>query len=256
MQAISVVIVCKNEANVIGSTLHSLEGLTDDILVYDNGSSDATLEIAKSFKVRIEKGNWEGFGKTKRTASALAKYNWILSLDADESIDEELKQSLLSLQLPGDKTVFDLRFKNFLGDKPLKYGEWGGDRHIRLFNRQQVNWDEAQVHERLILPPGINIRQLNGYVLHHTMKDLDEYAYKIVNYAMLNAEKYHLQGKKSSWFKTALAPGFNFLFYYLIKLGFLDGREGFVCAKMTAYYTFLKYSRLRELNSHKKKTAP
>jgi glycosyltransferase involved in cell wall biosynthesis len=251
MQAISVVIVCRNEANVIGATLRSLEGLTDDILVYDNGSTDSTIEVARSHKARVEQGSWEGFGKTKKKASNFAKYDWILSLDADEAIDEELKNSILALRLPDESTVFDLKFKNFLGDKPLKYGEWGGDRHIRLFNRKKVNWDEAQVHERLILPPGVKIQKLEGYVLHHTMKDMNEYARKVVNYARLNAEKYYLQGKKANWFKIRMSPAFNFLFYYLIKLGFLDGREGFICAKMTAYYTFLKYSRLRELNRAK-----
>ena len=251
MQSISVVIVCKNEANIIGSTLSSLEGLTDDIVIYDNGSTDLTIEIARAHKARVEQGKWEGFGKTKQQAIKHARYDWILSLDADESIDNRLKQSLLELKLPDEGTVFDLKFKNFLGDKPLKYGEWGGDRHIRLFNRKKINWDEAQVHERLILPPGVKVNKLEGYVLHHTMKDLNEYAYKVVNYAMLNAEKYHLQGKRANWFKIRLSPMFNFLFYYLLKLGFLDGREGFICAKMTAYYTFLKYSRLRELNRAK-----
>ena len=86
MQAISVVIVCRNEANVIGATLRSLEGLTDDILVYDNGSTDATIDVAKSHNARVEQGSWEGFGKTKKKASSFAKYDWILSLDADEAI--------------------------------------------------------------------------------------------------------------------------------------------------------------------------
>jgi hypothetical protein len=79
------------------------------------------------------------------------------------------------------------------------------------------------------------------------MKDLKDYSEKMVHYAMLNAQKYYSQGKRPSWLKQRLAPGFNFLNYYIFKLGFLDGHEGFVCAKMTAHYTFLKYARLREL---------
>lgn len=247
MQPLSVVIICKNEAAVIGSTLQSLHGLTDDIIVYDNGSTDNTLEVAHQFKVQVHQGSWQGFGKTKAKANSLAKYNWILSLDADESIDEELKQSLLELPFSDEKIVYDLRFKNFLGNKLLKHGEWGNDSHIRLFNRKIIHWNDAPVHETLIMPQDIKVKRLKGFVLHQTMKDLNDYAQKMVHYAMLNAEKYYREGKKYSWFRIRLSPGFNFLNYYILKLGFLDGYEGYVCAKMTAYYTFLKYAGLREL---------
>ena len=152
MTPISVVIICKNEAAVIGTTLQSLQGLTDDIVVYDNGSTDATEEIARSAAINFHRGTWEGFGKTKNKANALAKYDWILSLDADESIDEQLKQSLLGFNPAKEKTVYDLRFKNFLGSKCIRYGEWGNDWLVRLFNRKQVSWNNEAVHETLLIP--------------------------------------------------------------------------------------------------------
>jgi glycosyltransferase involved in cell wall biosynthesis len=248
MQLLSVVIICKNEEDVIGKTLQSLEGLCDDIIVYDNGSADNTIEQVKKFDIQLHQGTWEGFGKTKNKAIALAKYDWILSLDADEAIDQELKKSLLALKLTDVKDVYEIKFKNFLGNKYLKYGEWGSDKHIRLFNRKKTQWDDAPVHEELIIPEGAVIIKLNGHVLHQTMKDINDYAVKMVRYAMLNAEKYHRQGKRSSWFLIRLAPGFTFFNYYILKFGFLDGYAGYVCARMTAYYTFLKYARLRELN--------
>lgn len=247
MQTVSVVIICKNEADIIGRTLQSLQGLTDDVVVYDNGSTDNTIEIIKQFNGHLHQGSWDGFGKTKNKATALAKYDWILSLDADEAIDEELKQSLLSLQLNDAKTVYEIKYKNFLGEKYLKYGEWGNDKHIRLFNRKNVSWDNASVHERLIIPAEATVNKLSGYVLHRTMKDINDYALKMVNYAMLNAEKYHRRGKQASWLTIRLAPGFAFFKYYFLKLGFLDGHAGYTCARMTAYYTFLKYARLKEL---------
>lgn len=247
MQSISIVIICKNEAAVIGATLQSLQGLTDDVIVYDNGSTDNTTEIARQFNVNVHQGSWEGFGKTKTKANKLAKHDWILSLDADENIDEELRQSLLAFEPDSESTVYDLRFKNFLGSKLLKYGEWGNDRHIRLFNRKTVHWNTEPVHETLILPGNVNVKKLKGAILHQTMKDIQEYAQKMVHYAMLSADKYYQQEKKASWFKIRMSPGFNFLNYYIFKLGFLDGHEGYVCAKMTAHYTFLKYARLREL---------
>jgi glycosyltransferase involved in cell wall biosynthesis len=247
MPAISVVIICKNEEHSIEKVLQSLEGLTDDIVVYDNDSTDSTKEKIKASGIYPHEGIWEGFGKTKRKATSLAKYDWILSLDADESLDSQLKESLASLSLEGENVVYDISFKNFLGDRYLKYGEWGGDHHIRLYNRKKVNWDDAPVHEKLILPAGAIIKKLKGYVLHQTMRDMKDYADKMAGYAMLNAEKYFRQGKKSNWFKLRMSPGFTFLNYYVLRLGFLDGYAGYICAKMTAYYTFLKYAKLREL---------
>jgi len=247
MQSLSVVIICKNEAGIIGQTLQSLEGLCDDIIVYDNGSTDNTIELVKKFNVQLHAGNWEGFGKTKNKAIALAKHDWILSLDADEAVDETLKSSLLALQLSDEKVVYELKYKNFLGKKHLRYGEWGSDKHIRLFNRKTVSWDDAAVHEELVIPEFKKIMKLKGYVLHHTMADINDYASKMVRYAMLNAEKYHRLRIKSSFFKIRVAPGLTFFNYFILKLGFLDGYAGYVCARMTSWYTFLKYARLREL---------
>ena len=151
MQKLSVVIACKNAANVIGETLKSFAGLTDDILVYDNGSTDGTQEIVKNHGAKLVEGGWEGFGKTKNKANALATYDWILSLDADEAIDEDLKRNLLGLDLADELNVYEFRFKNFLGNKWLRFGEWGNDKHIRLFNRKKIKWNDAEVHESLIL---------------------------------------------------------------------------------------------------------
>jgi glycosyltransferase involved in cell wall biosynthesis len=243
----SVVIVCKNEEDIIGVTLQSLQELTDDIVVYDNGSTDKTIEIIKSYPVNLVQGNWEGFGKTKRKAVGFAKHNWILSLDADERPDDELKKSLSNLTPATEKTVYTIKFKNFLGGRQVRYGEWGRDKHIRLFNRNYAFWDEAEVHEQLVLPAGVKVGQIKGSILHETMKDEADYKNKMTQYALLNAEKYFRQGKKTSPLKQWLSPVFSFIQNYFLRLGFADGRDGFTCAKMTAWYTFLKYKKLKEL---------
>jgi glycosyltransferase involved in cell wall biosynthesis len=248
MQKISVVIICRNEEDEIGRTLQSLSGLTDDIVVLDNGSTDNSKNIILDSGARLIEESWEGFGKTKNKATNFAKYDWVLNLDADESIDEELKNSLLGLPLQNEYETFEIKFKNFFGDTYLRFGEWGNDKHIRLFNRKKVNWNEAVVHEGLILPDGVKIRKLRGFVLHYTVKNKAEFASKMLKYGQLNAEKYASEGKRSSWVRIYLAPVFSFLKYYIFKLGFLDGRAGFICAKMSSYYTHIKYARLLELN--------
>ena len=246
--AFSVVIVCRNEEGAIGPVLQSVQHLTDDVLVYDNGSTDNTIQVAQAFKnVRVHQGPWLGFGKTRQAATALAKYDWVLSLDADEALDETLQQQLAQLQFDNNKTVYNLAYKNFLGNTHVKWGEWGFDKHIRLFNRQAVSWNDAPVHEELILPKYAEVTMLKGYVLHRTMKDTVEYSQKVVRYALLNADKYYARGKKANWVKRVLSPSFAFVKYYFFMLGFLDGWAGLVCARMTAFYTFLKYTRLHEL---------
>jgi glycosyltransferase involved in cell wall biosynthesis len=217
-------------------------------VVLDNGSTDNSKNIILDSGARLIEESWEGFGKTKNKATNFARYDWVLNLDADESIDEELKNSLSGLPLQNEYETFEIKFKNFFGDTYLRFGEWGNDKHIRLFNRKKVNWNEAVVHEGLILPDGVKIRKLRGFVLHYTVKNKAEFASKMLKYGQLNAEKYASEGKRSSWVRIYLAPVFSFLKYYIFKLGFLDGRAGFICAKMSSYYTHIKYARLLELN--------
>ncbi len=233
---------------MIGKTLESFAGLTDDIVVYDNGSTDGTQEIVKKVGANLFTGSWEGFGKTKNKANSLAKYNWILSLDADEAIDDDLKHSLLQLPCNSEKTVYDLLFRNFIGDQYLKYGEWGKDHHIRLFNRNDVTWNDAAVHEQLIIPGDMQVQRLKGYVLHRTANNFTEFENKMVGYASLNAQKYFKQGRKTWLGKQWLSTIFSFFQNYIFRLGFLDGKPGFKCARISARYTFLKYATLKELH--------
>jgi len=251
MHPFSVVIICRNEADVIGETLRSLDGLTDDVIVYDNGSTDDTVSVIRTFPVKLVEGPWEGFGKTKARAMAEAKHDWILSLDADEAVDEQLKLTLLHWQPEPVDTVYEIAFKNYLGDTWLRFGEWGADYHIRLFNRTRVHWDDAPVHESLIMPPGTKTRRLRGHILHRTMKDMEDYRNKMKHYARLGAEKYFRQGKKAGWIKRTLSPPFTFFQHYILKLGFLDGRKGWISARMTAWYTSMKYRNLREMQRQK-----
>ncbi|MBM3415889.1 MAG: glycosyltransferase family 2 protein [Bacteroidetes bacterium] len=252
MHPLSVVIVCKNEADVIGSTLQSLQGLSDDIVIYDNGSTDGTQELVRRFGVRLYEGSWEGFGKTKGKALTLARHDWVLFLDADEAVDEELKKTLQQWEPESKTVVYEMAFKNFFKDKPLQFGEWGKDFHVRLFNRKTVQWDEAPVHEKLLLPAGAVIKRMKGCILHRTLKSLDDYKRKMDHYAQLGAEKYYRQGKKAGWIKRKLSPFFSFFSNYILKLGFLDGKEGYLSAKITARYTALKYTKLEGMQRKKK----
>jgi len=249
---LSVVIITKNEAHIIGTTLQSLQGLTDDFIIVDSGSTDATIEICKKFNATIIETTWDGYGQNKNKGIDAAKYNWILNLDADEAIDAELKAAIMQLELNDEETVYNFKFKNFFCNKWIRFGEWAGDKHIRLFNRNKVRWNTAAVHEGLLLGNKTEVVMLPGNILHYTTQHIDEYIGKTIAYARLNAQKYQLQGKQSSFFKLRMAPGFTFFQHYILRLGFLDGWEGYLIAKTTAWYTFLKYSFLKEMNKNLK----
>lgn len=244
---LSVVIITRNEAHIIGNTLQSLQGLTDDVVIVDSGSTDDTLAICRQFNTKVIETGWDGYGINKNKGIAAAKNDWILNLDADEAIDEILKQSVMGLELRDENEVYEASFKNFFCNKWIRHGEWSGDKHIRLFNRNKVKWNEVAVHESLVMSAPLKPRLLKGNILHYTAHSMDEYIQKSISYARLNAEKYYSQGKRPDFFKLRVAPGFSFFQHYILRLGFLDGWEGYLIAKTTAWYTFLKYSLLREM---------
>ncbi len=247
MNSISVVLIAKNEAHIIADTIRSVQSLTDDIIVVDSGSTDGTQAIVQGLSATLIQSEWEGFGPTKNKGISAAKYNWILSIDADELADEALVKTLKKLELSRPENVYKIKFKTYLGNKLIRFGEWGKDAHIRLFNRNNVQWNNAKVHEQLVLPAGTVVLHVTGYLLHYSMKDMSDYSTKMTGYALLNAERYFYEGRNASWIKRYIAPSFSFVKHYLFQLGFLDGREGYIIAKMTCYYTFLKYARLHEL---------
>ena len=245
---ISVVIITKNEAHIIANTLQSLQPVITDIVIVDSGSTDETIAICKQFNAVVIETDWAGYGINKNKGIAAAKNDWILSLDADEAIDEELKQSLLQLDLNNDEDVFNIRFKNFFCNKWIRFGEWGFDTHVRLFNRQKVQWNNVAVHENLIFPAAVKIVKLKGNILHYTVKNRQEYDAKTDHYARMNAAKYAAAAKSAGFFKQYFSPLFAFIQHYIFRLGFLDGAAGFIIAKTTARYTFLKYRYLKEMN--------
>lgn len=246
--SLSVVIICNNEAHIIGRAIAAVQKFTDDVVVVDSGSTDGTQQIVSAAGAVLIETGWEGYGPNKNKGAAMAKYNWILSIDADEIVDDTLSQQLQTLSLHDASVVYNIRFRVFFGDKMIRFGEWAKEAHIRLYNRNQISWTEAQVHETLELLPATKVITLKGYIHHYTSRNLSDLAAKSLHYAMLNALKYYRQGKKAGWLTCRMAGVFSFFQNYLLRLGFLDGEAGYTIAKMNAWYTWLKYSRLRELN--------
>ena len=249
---LSVIIICKNGSARMEETLASVQGVGNEILLYDSGSTDNSVQLAKQFGARVEYGSWEGYGRNRYKAAQLAKNDWILMIDTDEVLDDALRDDILTLDLSHEDVVYNMRYKNFYGTKEIRFGEWGNDSHIRMANRKKVKIDEEIVHEKLFLQPWLCIRTLNGFIRHYTVKDSIDYARKMMEYASLSADKYKKQGRHASVTKIYFSPPFSFIQNYFFKLGFLDGWKGFICASMTAWYTFMKYVKLKELEKQTK----
>lgn len=249
MVPVSVIIITKNEAEIIGRTIKMAQLITNDIVIIDNGSNDETVNIGAANNCRVFKTTWDGYGANKNKGISRARYNWILSIDADEIIDEDLITSLHHLDYNKKDIVYDIRFKTYFGNKLIRFGSWGRDHHIRLFNRETVKWSELPVHETLIFPKATIKKTLSGYIHHYSVRDEYECREKAIYYASLSAKKYYNAGKKSNYIKLYLAPAFNFLRNYFLYLGFLDGRQGWHIAKNSAKNTWLKYHYLDNLEN-------
>jgi glycosyltransferase involved in cell wall biosynthesis len=244
---ISVVIIVKNGEKTIKSTLDALSQFSD-VVVYDNGSTDNTLAISKSYKnVNLVQGDFLGFGMTKNKATTYAKNDWVLSLDADEVVDADF---LINLEnLPLNKTsVYQIFRKNFYQQKHIKHC-WNNDKIVRLYCRQKTQFNNNKVHEK-VLSDGLKIKPLIGFVNHYPYNNISDFIKKLDTYSSEFALD-NIGKKSSSPIRAVLNGGFSFFKTYFLKRGFLDGYAGLVIAFSHMATNFYKYIKLYELNRKK-----
>ncbi|MGA2655285.1 MAG: glycosyltransferase family 2 protein [Gammaproteobacteria bacterium] len=245
LHEISVTILTKSNQKYLPEVLQALIPF-GEVVLYDNGSTDNTLEIAAQFpNVNIMRGTFEGFGPTHNEAVRLAKFDWILSIDADEIVSEELANELASAQLD-PKVVYSISSHNYFNGKWIKGCGWYPDRKLRLFNRLTTKFSDAQVHESVITK-GLKIRALKGHLVHYSYDTISDFLRKMQNYSTLFASQYC--GKRKSSLGIAIVHGVAaFIKSYVIKRGFLDGFEGFVISAYNGHTAYYKYLKLREAN--------
>ena len=246
---ISAIIITKNEERNIGRCLASLDGIADEVIVVDSGSTDRTGEICRDHGATFVFHRWEGYSEQKNYANGLAHCEWILSVDADEALSPTLRQSILRLKKEGARTdtVYRMnRLTNYCG-RFVRHCGWYPDSKIRLWPTGLASW-EGVVHEELHfeLPP--RFATLHGDLLHYSYYSITEHSDRQNHYAMLAAKKLHSQGRRVTTFAIALKSSWTFVRDFYLRLGFLDGFTGYAICRFNAHYTFMKYSRLRELN--------
>lgn len=248
MPKISAVIITFNEEMFIDKCLTSLEGIADEIVVVDSFSTDSTEEICRKHNVRFIKHAFEGFRDQKNYAMQLASYKNILSLDADEALSEELRESIKAIKDKWDYDGYQFnRRSNYCGDW-IHHSEWYPDRQLRLFYSDHGKWGELNLHEKFMMSNGATIGRLQGDLLHWPFTSLQDHREKMKKYSIIGAEEFHKSGRKANFFTPYIHYIWGFFRSYIINRGILDGRNGFIICSLYAKSTFEKYKRLRYLN--------
>jgi glycosyltransferase involved in cell wall biosynthesis len=247
MPALSATIVTHNERANIVRAVRSLAA-ADEIVVIDADSNDGTAEVATELGARVITHAWEGFAAQKNFASTQAQHDWILSLDADEELDGQAQETLLAWKRsePATAGYQFARRAQYLGRWILHSG-WYPDYKLRLFDRRRGRWQGAYVHESVVVDGPV--ATMPGEILHYTCNSLDEHRRRIEFYTDLAAREMLERGETVGAVRRALGPPWIFLNSYLLRLGMLDGRQGYLIAKMAARYVERKYGKLAALRT-------
>lgn len=243
---ISVCIITFNEESNIRACLESVKW-ADEIIIVDSFSQDKTIEICKEYTDKIYQIPWEGFGKTKNIALSKATTSWILVLDADERVPQDLREEIVSIDREQD--AFYIPRKSFFGDRWIKYGGWYPDYTIRLIKKGSGLFKEDKVHEALDIKG--KTAYLKNPLEHYTYKDISDFIRRLNRYSGLSAAEKTKVSSLTIFFSLFFRPFFRFFKMYFLKKGFLDGKSGFILAVLYAFYVFAKYAKVWELQEKK-----
>ena len=245
---LSIIVIARNEAGAIGRCLGSV-AWADEIIVLDANSDDGTAAIARGFNARVEtETDWPGFGPQKNRALTLARGDWVLSLDADEWITPELRAEIQrGLAAPGNNLAFKMPRRSSYCGRFMRHSGWWPDYVTRLFKRGAARFSDDLVHERLIVDGAVGM--LHASLMHEAIANLDDALAKMNAYSSAGAAMQFQRGKTASLAGAVWHGAWTFLRTYVLRAGFLDGREGFMLAVSNAegaYYRYLKLMLLSE----------
>ncbi len=247
MTRISVVIITLNEEKNIERCIKSAQEIADEIVVVDSFSTDRTEEICEQYHVKFVKHKFEGYIEQKNWAVTQASNTHILSLDADEALSDELRNSIKEVK---DNWNYDGYYFNRLTEycgKQIRHCGWYPDRKLRLWDSRKGSWQGENPHDKFELQHGASKNILHGDLLHYSFYTIDQHLDQINKFSTIKANGLFKKGRKNNYLIMTLNPFFKFFKSYILKLGFLDGYYGYVICRNSAYSTFLKYAKLRML---------
>jgi glycosyltransferase involved in cell wall biosynthesis len=250
---LSAVIITFNEQEHLDKCLSSLRNVADEIVVVDSFSTDKTKVICEAYGVRFIEQKFLGYIEQKNFAMQQANHDYILSLDGDEALSDQLEQSILKLKNNWilDGYYFN-RLNNYCGQW-IKYSDWYPDRKLRLFKKDSGKWGGINPHDNFKLFKGRKSGRIKGNLLHWIYRDHKEHIEKIERFSSIAAQAYYDQGIKSSLLKIIWRPSWAFFKAYFLRLGFLDGYNGWLICKETYNVTFKKYTKLKLIWDNEKK---
>jgi glycosyltransferase involved in cell wall biosynthesis len=246
MQTLSLVVITKNEAANLRRCLASVP-FAHEIIVIDAESTDSTREIAREYTELVFNQAWKGYGPTKQEAINRASCDWVLSLDADEALDDTLAQAIRNILTNDEDSVPGYRVNRlsmFVG-RWIRHSGWHPDRILRMGRRAALRCTQEPVHEKLVVDGSVG--DLSGCLLHYGASDLNAYLAKSHHYADLLAQNKFENGGRSGVLDLCIRPAYKFCYSYFFRWGFLDGVPGLILAGVSAYYVFVKYARLWEM---------
>ncbi len=244
---LSVVIITFNEEKNIARCLDAVIGVADDIVVVDSFSTDNTKQICEEKKVRFVEHKFDGHIEQKNWAITQAKHQYVLSLDADEALTEELQAAinLIKNNWQFDGYSFN-RLTNFCGTW-IKHSGWYPDKKLRLWDTTKGKWGGDNPHDKVFMEKGASVKHINADILHYSFYTVEQHLKQIDYFTDISAKAAFEKGKTSSGFKIFYKSYYKFFRDYILKLGFLDGYHGYVVCKNSAYAKRLKYSKLMAL---------
>ncbi len=235
MPRISLVIITYNEVRHIVDCIRSAKEVVDEIIVLDDHSTDDTPTLAKQENAEVFERVFDGYGLQKRHAVSLAQYDWILSLDADERLSDELKKSIGKWkENPSEYHAFSFNRLNYYCGQAIYHCGWYPDNKIRFWNKKHGNWNKQKVHEGVEMNPASKEGFLEGDLIHYTIDNRKDHIERTKKYNHIQAENIKNKSFLILFLKMIFSPIFHFIKIYFFKLGFLDGKAGFNIANISA----------------------
>jgi len=247
MPEISVVIMTLNEELKIERCLLSVKEVANEIIVIDSFSTDHTGDICLNHGAKFIRHPFEGYVEQRRYSIEQAKNDYILVIDADEALSEELRASILSVKRQWDHDGYNFNRLNSYCGRWIKHSGWYPDRKIRLFDRRKAAVKGKNPHDQIVMADHATLKHLKGDLLHYTYLSVDDHIHQINRFTEIQARGNFEQGKKAGYLSILFSPAFKFIRHYFFRLGFLDGYYGFLICRNSAYSTFLKHAKLKAL---------
>lgn len=241
---LSVIITTYNEEINVGECIESA-GWADEILLVDSFSTDRTLEIARRYPIEILEREYFGSAAQKNWALDRVRHDWVLIIDADERVPEELAREILTvLATEPQVNGYSIRRENVFVDRVIRHSGWSTDKVVRLFRKDKGRYPNRRVHADLEIEGPVPV--LRNPFLHYTFRTFDQYFPKFLNYAEWGAAQAYRDGRRAGVAELVVRPWWRFFRTYFVQRGFLDGMHGFVLCSLQAFGVFLKYARLWE----------